>query len=269
MRNRYREDGCLSRRSFIFLLPFSFGLHRFPALPPRPDGDQLGDELRLHLRKVFHRIRLDHRLTTFQPEPTLAEIARLHAQDMLRRRYFDHRSPDGEDMAQRIARGHRRLIGLGGENLWAGTRVSTADLEDLAERIAASLMQSPGHRANILRPNYTHMDLGVQIEGEEIRVVQLFAEIDGYLKHPLPNRLRRGQTINLTVLLVASRHEATRYDLFSLKSNRLAAGPVGLDQPLPDAEPGEYWLRFYFRTFRERELRIVYGPSFQLDGQRL
>lgn len=263
-----QETGFISRRSFLFLTPPAVGLHWLPAFKQRSSGAPGREALERHLRNTFRRIRLNHQLSAFHPEPTLAEISRLHARDMLRRGYFDHRSPDGEEMAQRVSRGHRRLIGLAGENLWAGSRLSTASPEALAERIAGSLMESPGHRDNILRRNYTHMDVGVEIEGQEIRVVQLFAEIDAYLKNPLPKRLRAGQTVDLTLQLVASQREATRYDLFSLANRRLAAEPQGLDQPLPDIDLGEYSFRFYFRTFRERQLRIVYGPSFQLEPKQ-
>ncbi len=265
MSNHGTRKWLLTRRTFLFVPAALAGLSGRPArqTPPKPGQRVL--ELERRLRGEFRRIRLAHGLAAFQPEPTLAEIARRHAEDMLRRRYFDHQSPDGQDMAQRVSRGHRRLIGLAGENLWKGSGFSTSDLEALSARIGDSLMKSPGHRENILRPNYTHMDVGAKIEGEEVRVVQLFAEIDGYLKTALPTRLRSGQKADLTVQLAAGQREAARYDLFSLKDRRLVAEPVTLDQPIPHADPGEYSMRFYFRTFRERQLRIVYGPSFWLE----
>lgn len=251
-----------TRRTFLRAALFT-GLAPLLAWHGR-GADGQSTELERHLYDVFRQIRLDHNLHPFRTETTLAEISRGHAQNMLRRRFFDHQSPDGEGMVERVARGHRRLIGLTGENLWTGTGVDVSNLRALSRRIAKDLMASPGHRENILRANYTHMGVGVETEPGEVRVVQLFAQVDAYLNHPLPPRLRSGQLVDLSVQLVASRGDAVRFDLYSLQKQRMAAGPVLIGQPLPAAAPGEYSLRFYFRTVKQRQLKIVYGPSFRL-----
>lgn len=40
----------------------------------------------------------------------------------------------------------------------------------------AAFMNSPSHRANVLEPNYTHVGLGVVVEGEKIWVAEVFMQ---------------------------------------------------------------------------------------------
>jgi uncharacterized protein YkwD len=89
----------------------------------------------------------------------LRRAARLHAVDMVRRRYFDHVSPDGRTMAQRVKRtgylsGARRWA-LGEDIGWgSGTAASAAGIVDV-------WMKSPGHRAVILDRRFREVGLGV------------------------------------------------------------------------------------------------------------
>ncbi|MCX5893685.1 MAG: CAP domain-containing protein, partial [Deltaproteobacteria bacterium] len=63
------------------------------------------------------------------------------------------------------------------ENIWEGSNLSPADREALARRIMDAWMSSPGHRQNILNPDYTHLGVGVAASGAEISATQLFATL--------------------------------------------------------------------------------------------
>src|SRR5687768_8530875 len=82
----------------------------------------------------------------------LAQAARAHAADMVRRDYFDHTTPGGVSFVDRIMR--QDYVGPGqgwtlGENLaWGSYRLATP------KAIVRSWMQSWGHRANILNPRF-------------------------------------------------------------------------------------------------------------------
>jgi uncharacterized protein YkwD len=81
-----------------------------------------------------------------------------HARDMVRKRYFSHSSRSGRDFQQRIVRtGYtRRGAALLGENLaWGTRRLATP------RAVVRGWMNSPGHRANILRPKFRHIGIGV------------------------------------------------------------------------------------------------------------
>lgn len=85
---------------------------------------------------------------------SLAEIAMLHSMDMARQGYFSHTSKDGTSMGDRV---FPYWIGSGnrvGENIAA----SSVDRPD--EYIVQLWLDSPGHCALIMDPNFTHAGVG-------------------------------------------------------------------------------------------------------------
>jgi uncharacterized protein YkwD len=84
--------------------------------------------------------------------PALARSATDHSQDMALKNYFEHESLDGREVSDRAeAQGYDyRTVG---ENIAVGQR----DVEEVMQ----GWMDSPGHRENILRPEYTHLGSGV------------------------------------------------------------------------------------------------------------
>ncbi len=94
---------------------------------------------------------------TFGPARPLASdeqlrcAARLHSRDMGERRYFDHLDPDGVDPGVRI-RAADYAGRPGGENIAAGAR-SPAEVVD-------GWMNSDGHCANIMRPEFDEIGVG-------------------------------------------------------------------------------------------------------------
>lgn len=81
----------------------------------------------------------------------LREIARGHSEDMLRRGYFAHYSPEGETVADRADK-------KGISYLVIGENLAFAPTLDLAHK---GLMNSEGHRANILSPEFGKIGIGV------------------------------------------------------------------------------------------------------------
>jgi uncharacterized protein YkwD len=79
---------------------------------------------------------------------------------MVERTYFDHDTQGGPDMAARILRtGYARNQGWSlGENIAWGT----GDL-GTAGSIQRAWMESPGHRANILRPQFREIGIGIAV----------------------------------------------------------------------------------------------------------
>ncbi|MFI6035945.1 CAP domain-containing protein [Streptomyces sp. NPDC051315] len=84
-------------------------------------------------------------------DPLLATVARAHSADMVARRFYSHTSPEGSRPWDRAAAAGstRRTIG---ENIACGQRSPAEVVEDW--------MNSPGHRANILKPDFTHIGVG-------------------------------------------------------------------------------------------------------------
>ena len=85
------------------------------------------------------------------PHPQLRAAARGHADDMARRDYFDHHSPEGTGPMQRaIAAGYQG--GFVGENIAAGQR-SPAE-------VVQAWIDSPGHCVNLMDPRFRFLGVG-------------------------------------------------------------------------------------------------------------
>lgn len=96
----------------------------------------------------------------------LSQAARAHAHDMYARRYFDHASPEGKRVLDRVrATGYRGLAFCCGENIAANVAS--------AAQVVSIWMSSPGHRANILLSG--GREIGVGIAGAIPHVVQVFS----------------------------------------------------------------------------------------------
>ena len=81
----------------------------------------------------------------------LRQVARAHSEDMWARSYFAHVDPDGNDPFDRM-RAAGITFGTAGENL---------ALAHTLERAHDGLMNSPGHRRNILDPSFHKVGIGV------------------------------------------------------------------------------------------------------------
>ena len=89
-------------------------------------------------------------------DPRLVSIARLRAKDMIEKQYIGHVSPTGEDVYKLLA-ANNVASRMAGENLV----VNTAPDQVSADYAMRGLMDSDGHRANILRPEFTRVGIGV------------------------------------------------------------------------------------------------------------
>lgn len=103
-----------------------------------------------------------------EPDPVLDGIARAHSADMDAHGFVGHTSPSTGSAEQRVARaGVRTTLVL--ENIGRGAS---------PEEVHRGLMDSPGHRANLIHALATHVGLGVVLtrEGEHSTylVTQLF-----------------------------------------------------------------------------------------------
>jgi uncharacterized protein YkwD len=89
-------------------------------------------------------------------DAALRSAARSHAADMAARDYFAHDSPEGLSPFDRMREGGYRGCAMG-ENIAAGQL-------DPGE-VMASWLQSPGHCANLMQPDFTVLGVGY-VEGD-------------------------------------------------------------------------------------------------------
>lgn len=81
----------------------------------------------------------------------LTEVGRKHCEDMFKRGYFSHYTPEGRTPFDRMAEADIVFV-------YAGENLAYAPNTELAME---GLMQSPGHRANILSHNFGKIGVGV------------------------------------------------------------------------------------------------------------
>jgi uncharacterized protein YkwD len=99
----------------------------------------------------------------------LARVAQYRAQDMLNRGYFSHYDPATGQLAFSAL---MRLWGIpyttAGENIAWSTNPSMAEINTM-------FMNSPDHRANILKGAYHQVGIGVASNGAKTMVVEVFS----------------------------------------------------------------------------------------------
>lgn len=113
--------------------------------------------------------------------PKVDAIARHHSQDMSRRNYFSHDTPEGLDPTDRAERagydctadhGSHYTHGLAENIFWHSGDWYGA--ERLADKIMDWWMNSPGHRQNIMNPDYDRIGVGVAIGAGAVYATQNF-----------------------------------------------------------------------------------------------
>jgi len=121
------------------------------------------DQLELQMLDLVNRDRTDPstvqetkgRARPLQWDGRLAEVARLHSEEMAREGFFSHEGMDGSQPSNRVTRAGIQ---------WRSTGENIAKCRDVAEA-EAIFMDEPkfrqNHRGNILNPEYTHIGVGI------------------------------------------------------------------------------------------------------------
>jgi uncharacterized protein YkwD len=165
------------------------------------DADLPADEAERRMLALVNRDRQAAGLAPLLWDDRVAAVSRGHSEDMRKTKIVAHISPTTGSAADRVR----------------GAGIKTAMvLENVARAYGAGeahtgLMNSPGHRANVLAPQATHIGIGVVL-GEEVSgrremfITQVFTRV--------PPRLERAHAVEL------------------VRQRLHAARPVGVDARL-------------------------------------
>ena len=112
---------------------------------------------------LINRERAAHGLPALALDARLTQASQLHSDDMGKRHFYRHDNPDGVHPSARVyAQGLPRYGTTVAENIhWATGHRATP------KRIMRDWMDSPGHRANILRKEVTHVGVGIGFEAPD------------------------------------------------------------------------------------------------------
>ncbi len=137
-------------------------------------------ELEQKIFNLTNEARRKNGLPSLEPDGMLKTKAREKSDDMLKKDYFSHTSPDGKTLKDRLQEegpATLRTMSSAGENIYMGAKFDySVDIRTQARLIVDGWMTSPGHRKNMLDPNFTHMGIGVAARGKECYATQIFSQ---------------------------------------------------------------------------------------------
>ncbi len=158
---------------------------------------------------LINRTREEAGLRPLRPDDPLRDVALGHSRDMVEHDFIGHDSPTTGTAADRVRAAHLRS-GLVLENIGRGYS---------AAEIHRGLMESPGHRANLVNPDVTHVGIGVVAQPEGTRnafvVTQVF--------------IRQAERVDL------SGAPARLLDLINHARRARGAPDVSLEEPMSEA----------------------------------
>lgn len=131
---------------------------------PASDDLSVGEREATEVFDLLNVARVEAGVEPLAFSEALAEVASAHAREMYEDGYFSHRSPQTGTVADRVA-AVSIPYSIVGENL---------ALAPTAATVHDGLLDSPGHRANMLEPRYRRVGVGAVIGPLGLMVVEVF-----------------------------------------------------------------------------------------------
>jgi uncharacterized protein YkwD len=209
-----RTIAVAKTREFSFVTePLAAGLHRFEAFGVGPSGLEVLVNLPISVGSVvstpepeeepvvglepaeallgmLNRARARAGARPLLRAPVLDRLAESHSRDMAENRFFGHESPTTGDSVRRAFESGARFERFG-ENVGRGSTVAV---------VHRLLMESPGHRRNILNPDFTHVGVGIVVDssfGNALDVTEVFGAFPVPLADPGAYATRLFQQLNV------------------------------------------------------------------------
>lgn len=121
------------------------------TLPFKEENPEIREDLEAKMLTLVNTERQKMGVKPLEFDPEMRAVAREHSQDMFARGYFSHITPDGKSPFDRIRKARIHYLSAG-ENLALGQTLNICH---------RGLMQSPGHRRNILNPVFGRVGIGI------------------------------------------------------------------------------------------------------------
>lgn len=167
-----------------------------PARQQKPKPTVETADLAKRLHAQVNKERKRQGLSALAWSDALSRIAMQHSRDMAGRNYLRHDSPEGKGFSDRYQQGGYvceirvgMVVYTGAENIALShlyNSMTTKDgvpyynwntAQEIAQRTVDGWMNSPGHRENMLMPNWQQEGIGIEIErspGNKVYITQNF-----------------------------------------------------------------------------------------------
>lgn len=192
--------------------------------------------------RIVNEERAKNGLDPYRYDDRLADLARIHSQNMKNNSFFSHNDHLGMNPSQRKQKFYPQLLGGIGENI--ASHYGPTE-EQVARNFMTSWMNSPGHRANILSSKYSHIGVGVVDKGGgQYLATQNFSDAAARLMGDLPREVAFGSEVSLKFQFMGKFpkdkitifvHFPDRSARYYIKSGAFYTG-VGLYEPVWEGE---------------------------------
>lgn len=168
-----------------FALDSSYAQEKAPLIPFRLQqkenlalsSEQIQEAVESALFQKTNQERKQASLSSLIVDTALKNVALRHSQDMLKRRYLSHISPEGKSPVDRIQSSVKTQYLSLGENLHTIQTVhGLRDPQAIAEQMMKDWMNSPPHSKNILGKQFALLAIGCASDGKAIYCTQLFGK---------------------------------------------------------------------------------------------
>ncbi|MCW3080356.1 CvpA family protein [Segetibacter sp.] len=127
------------------------GSEKSVKLPFKDADPKVREDLEAKMLVLVNEERQKVGLKPLKFDPEMLEVARAHSRDMFARGFFSHITPEGASPFDRMRKAKVRFLAAG-ENLALGQTLQICH---------RGLMNSPGHRANILKAAFGRVGIGI------------------------------------------------------------------------------------------------------------
>ena len=124
---------------------------KYFELPFSVKNAKVREDLEAEMLLMINKERKKEGLNALEADPEMREVARAHSVDMFAKSYFSHINKEGKTPAERARKAGVRFL-TAGENLALAPTLEVAH---------TGLMNSPGHRANILYKSFKRVGIGI------------------------------------------------------------------------------------------------------------
>ncbi|MHB1347967.1 MAG: CAP domain-containing protein [Candidatus Humimicrobiaceae bacterium] len=123
------------------------------------------DDYENAIAAMINNIREQNGVNAIAADGTLNEVAEIRSSDLINRNYFSHYTPEGDNVFD-VMRGMGVSFRYAGENLAQSAPASAGTVDGFLN----AWLNSPTHRANILRAQYKKIGVSM-VEIDQRRVV--------------------------------------------------------------------------------------------------